>query len=209
MATSSWRDGAREMTGPSRLFSRKRLAKSGRRWNGRLGILSYLSADLELVARHDLSREVWGGPGLRRDPCFGPGRSHARQFQDRGASCHCPGLDACGGRQRSGAMGASARINFLLLSAALGGCATAPKRRSGSMLVRGAGSSGKRRAIPRPRQSTTPTSISPWWREATTPSEKGRPAGPHSWPVHSILEPEGHPRPGRHRVAPGHRGPCR
>jgi hypothetical protein len=37
--------------------------------------------------RHDLR----GGPGLRRAPCFGPGRSHARQFQDRGALCDCPG----------------------------------------------------------------------------------------------------------------------
>jgi hypothetical protein len=82
-------------------------------------------------------------------------------------------------------------------------------RRSGSMLVRGAGSSGKRRAIPRPRQSTTPTSISAWWREATAPDEKGRPAGPHSWPAHSTLEPEGHLRPGKHRAEPGHRGPCR
>ena len=51
------------------------------------------------------------------------------------------------------------------------------------MLVRGAGSSGKRQAIPRPRPLTTPTSISAWWREVTAPDETA--------PVHSILEPGG------------------
>jgi hypothetical protein len=31
---------------------------------------SYLSADEELFPRHDLTREVWGGPGLTRAPAF-------------------------------------------------------------------------------------------------------------------------------------------
>jgi hypothetical protein len=31
-------------------------------------VLSYLSADLKLFARHDLSRAVWRGPGSRNTP---------------------------------------------------------------------------------------------------------------------------------------------
>jgi hypothetical protein len=76
-------------------------------------ILSYLSADLELFARHDLSREVWGGPGLRRAPCFGPGRSpptYGLRFRDNSVVCII----------------ATARTVVLLLSGALASCATGP-----------------------------------------------------------------------------------
>jgi hypothetical protein len=76
-------------------------------------------------------------------------------------------------------MGASAWINLLLLSAALSGCATAPTPQwlDARALCR---SSGKQRAIPRPRPSTMPTLTSVWWREATAPDESGHLARPQA-----------------------------
>jgi hypothetical protein len=47
--------------GPPKVFVPSRSsAPRRRRWTGRRGILSYLSADLGLFSRHDLSGEVWG-----------------------------------------------------------------------------------------------------------------------------------------------------
>jgi hypothetical protein len=174
MATSSWRDGTREMTGRSRLFSRKRPAKSGRRMErpppntvifvSRLRTVFAPLFERGSVGRARIEASTLASVRAALIPAnFRIAAPHAlvrARCKDNGAEPweRAHGLTCCCYRRR--------------LAVAL-----QHLRRSGSTLVRGAGSSGKRRAIPRPRQSTTPTSISVWWPAASIPDETVAPEG--------------------------------
>jgi hypothetical protein len=198
MATSSWRDGTREMTGRPPLLAQAH-AKSGWRWNGRLGLLLYLSADLELFARHDFKQgsvgraRIEASTLLRSGPLPCPPISGSRRLMpSSGALCL---------RENKGA-GPWERARALTSCCYRRRLAAAPQhpRRSGSMLVRGAGSSGKRRAIPahdRRRRLRRSVHGGPRF-----PSQMNQ--APRKVTRCAVVSP-----PGKHRAEPERAGPCR
>jgi hypothetical protein len=80
-----------------------------------------------------------GRARIEEHPCFGPGRSRPHKAADFGITASCV---VC--------IVATARTVVPLLSAALAGCAPGPSPQWLDARA-GAGSSGKRRAIPGPR----------------------------------------------------------